>query len=212
MTLKDFFKKNDASAEKFKKIQNDRFTASQALEDNQALTRNLGIKIDGWKTDLKDLIEEQTRSERDKKEALSAFVSGRISQSEIDSARSKAEAARRAYEETLELIEAAERSKAQAERSVSSLQSVKVQADRAFWLVVLEDLKSQLDDVAKELFIAAYAAHGQAYPGSTPGFGSFFKITTSRGVSFDLHTPQGMATLDIESRAKVKLLEDIYGL
>jgi flagellar biosynthesis regulator FlaF len=210
MILKDFFKKNDASAEKLKEIQNERFVASRALEDNYALVRSLGMKIDDLKPRLPGLLEAQAQAERLKKDALLAFAVEQISYSEMERARDMAEAAKRTQEESIELLEALEKAKVQAERAIPALQSVKTQADGAFWLIVLEDLKSQLDEAARELFISAYAAHRQAYPGRLPSLGSFLKVVNSKGLSFDLHTPQGMATLDIESKAKIKELEEAY--
>lgn len=215
MVLRNFFKKDDIVSEKkelMKKIQNNRFIAAQAVEDNQALVRSLGIKIDDLKPKLPGLVDAQVQAERLKKDALLAFAIGQISQTEVDTARAMTESARKTQEESLELLEALEKAKAQAERAFPALQAEKSRTDQVFWRFVLEDLKSQINEVAKDLLISCHAASTRAYPGTVPHPGSFFDITNSNGASFALHTAQGMAVLDIEARGKVKELEEVYNL
>lgn len=153
--------KKDAQKDKreeLAKLLSERQKAVQAAAELERLILELGLKHESLSAEMPKYRAEADHAAQARKQAIDSFVLNKISQGDLDQARTYAEAARQKAEEIGELLEATARARETMEKKRPVLQQARLAADQAFWRYILEEISAEIRPVVDRCLMA-YGAY-----------------------------------------------------
>ncbi|WKZ34019.1 MAG: hypothetical protein QY316_06375 [Thermodesulfobacteriota bacterium] len=211
----EILKRNTAQnkkREELAKILEDRQDSRQAVEDFENTLSELKGKRRKFEEEFPEFTAAAERAEGERRSAVDAFVLGKISQQDLDAARSKADRAKSQVAELTELMEAIGHALEGQERQRSVVDRDRAAADHRFWQHVLEELTIEIQPQL-DLILKAYAAflnsktHFHGSPRFAHFLASIFEVRSEKGQVFALDTPQGAALAEERARGLMKEVE-----